>query len=149
VTTTGRIGHVIGHRPDVARAQLLYTSLHNQAAARMASAGPRARSRAARPASSVIRFRRAFLFGFAAKVSERLAAAAAAAKEGVPSSTALVLADRTARVDAWVEGTYGRLGTHRATAPGGAGWTAGEHAGGEADLRSAEAVPAPAKALDR
>jgi hypothetical protein len=149
VTPDGRVGHVIGHRPDVGRALLLYTSLHQQAATRVLEASPRPHGRSPRPASSVIRFRRAFLFGFAAQVAERLAAATAEAVDDGPTSAALVLADRTARVDAWVRRAHGRVGTHRATAPAGAGWDAGEAAGRAADLGTVAGVPAPAPALRR
>ena len=147
VSPTGRVGHVIGHRADVGRAVLLYTSLHGQAVARMVRARPASRRHLGRPAPSVVRFRRAFLFGFASMVSERLARASTVAAEAGPTSTAVVLADRTARVDAWVQGTYGRVSTHRASAPPGAGWKAGEEAGGDADLGSTAAMAPPARAL--
>jgi hypothetical protein len=147
VDTSGRLGHLIGHRSDVARAILLYTSLHAHAAARMAASAPRPRARGRQPASSVTRFRRSFLFGFAAKVGERLDEATGAARAAGPTSTALVLADRTARVDAWVERTYGRLGTHRAVGVGAAGWTAGAEAAADADLTTSDAVGRPRRAL--
>jgi hypothetical protein len=138
VTPDGRAGHVIGHRSDVARVLLLFGSLHAQAASRMAASGP---------TGNPIRYRRSFLFGFAAKVAERLDQVAEAVRQEASSSTALVLVDRSARVDAWVESTYGRLRLHRAAAPATDGWAAGEAAGEAADLRSSEAVPAPKRAL--
>jgi hypothetical protein len=96
----------------------------------------------------VVRFRRAFLFGFAASVGERLAVANQAAMVDVPASTALVLADRSARVDEWIRGAYGRVGTHRSGAAPGAGWEAGAAAGSTADLGGdGPAVGAPSRAI--
>jgi hypothetical protein len=150
-TPDGRLGHVIGYAPDVGRVQVLYTSLHAQAASRMATVGPGGPAGTGpgrRTPSTVVRFRRAFLFGFAATVGERLAAANQAAMADVPASTALVLADRTARVDDWIHGAYGRVGTHRSGAAPGAGWEAGASAGSAADLGGAgSAVGAPARAI--
>jgi hypothetical protein len=147
----GRVGHVIGHGTDVADALLLYGSLHAQAAARMAATTVAKRSGRGHTAA-VVRFRRSFLFGFAATVGERLAAAGEAARAQVPDSTALVLADRSARVDEWVDTNYGRLSTHRASGAGSTnGWAAGSQAATEADIRTGRggAVSGPAKALRR
>lgn len=143
----GRIGHLIGHRSDVDRALLLHHSLHAQAAAAMvaASSGPRRQSR---QASWVVRFRRSFLFGFATTAGERLAEANAAALAGEPSSTAIVLADRSARVDEWVRSTYGRLPSHRSSRSQSTnGWLAGSEAAADADLGGRGAVGAPTRAL--
>lgn len=141
----GRIGHLIGHRSDIDRALLLYHSLHAQAATRMAADGS---GRGRRQPSAAIRFRRSFLFGFATAVGERLAAASAAVRSAEPSSTALVLADRSARVDEFVRTTYGRLRSHRAAgARSTNGWEAGARAAAEADLGGRGAVGTPAPAL--
>jgi hypothetical protein len=115
----------------------------------MAAAGT-GRSPQGRHASHVVRFRRSFLFGFAATIGERLAAATAAAtaRASEPTSTALVLADRSARVDEWVDATYGRLGTHRSSlSASSGGWSAGSAAAADADLHADGAVPAPTRAL--
>ena len=133
----GRAAHVIGHRRDVVGALLLYTSLHAQAGAAMASS------------RGSVRFRRSFLFGFAATIGDRLAEAASAARAAAgPSTTAIVLADRVARVDAWVEANYGRLRTHRSSGGEAIGWAAGAEAASGADLSSGGgAVSGPAPAL--
>lgn len=143
----GRVGHLIGHRSDVDRALLLYDSLHAEAAAAMlvASTGERTQRR---QASSVVRFRRSFLFGFATTVGERLAAANAAVQAAEPASTALVLADRSAKVDEWVRSTYGRLSSHRSSGSMATnGWAAGSTAAADADLGGRGSVGRPARAL--
>jgi hypothetical protein len=110
-----------------------------------ASSGARKQSR---QASSVVRFRRSFLFGFATTVGERLAEANAAVRAHEPSSTALVLADRSARVDEWVRSTYGRLPSHRSSGSRSTnGWQAGSEAAADADLGGRSGVGAPARAL--
>jgi hypothetical protein len=143
----GRIGHLIGHRSDVDRALLLFHSLHAQAAARMVTASDAARG-GRRPASWVVRFRRSFLFGFAVTVGERLTEANAAVRADEPASTALVLADRSARVDEWVRTNYGRLSSHRSSGSSSTGgWHAGSRAAADADLGGRGAVAGPARAL--
>jgi hypothetical protein len=143
----GRIGHLIGHRSDVDRALLLHESLHAQAAAGMVAASEGQR-KAGRQASWVIRFRRSFLFGFATQVGERLAEANAAVRADEPTSTAIVLADRSARVDEWVRSTYGRLPSHRSSGSRSTnGWQAGSSAAADADLGGRGAVGRPARAL--
>jgi hypothetical protein len=143
----GRIGHLIGHRSDVDRVLLLFESLHAQAAVQMVAATS-GRRKPSRQASWVVRFRRSFLFGFAATVGERLAEAGAAVRAAEPSSTALVLADRSARVDEWVRSTYGRLPTHRsARSQSTNGWQAGSEAAADADLSGRGGVGSPARAL--
>ncbi|MBK9180390.1 MAG: DUF2786 domain-containing protein [Acidimicrobiales bacterium] len=135
----GRIGHLIGHRGDVERAEALFTSLLTQSAAEALAAPPRPGAPAA-----TVRWRRAFLFAYADEVGtalrqaeERAVAAAEAAppQAGTPS-VALVLADRGARVDAWVRDRYGRPGSMRPpralTDPAGA--RAGREAARRADL---------------
>ena len=143
----GRLGHLIGHRSDVDRALLLHESLHAQAAAGMVAATEGQR-RGPRQASWVIRFRRSFLFGFATKVGERLTEANDAVRVAEPASTAIVLTDRSARVDEWVRSTYGRLPSHRSSGSRSTnGWQAGSRAAADADLGARSAVARPARAL--
>jgi hypothetical protein len=143
----GRIGHLIGHRSDIDRALLLHDSLHAQAAVQMVAASD-AQRKGSRPASWVIRFRRSFLFGFATTIGERLAEANAIARADEPSSTAIVLADRSARVDEWVRSTYGRLASHRSSGSRSTnGWQAGTTAAADADLGGRGAVGRPTRAL--
>ena len=143
----GRIGHLIGHRSDIDRALLLFGSLHAQAAAAMVAASSGTRKQR-RQAAWVVRFRRSFLFGFATTVGERLAEANAAVRAAEPASTAIVLADRSARVDEWVRSTYGRLASHRSSGSQSTnGWQAGSVAAADADLGGRGAVGRPARAL--
>ncbi len=134
----GRIGHLIGHRGDVERAEALFTSLLTQSAAEALAPPPRPGG-----PSATVRWRRAFLFAYADEVGaalreaeERAVATAEAAPRAGTPSVALVLADRGARVDAWVRERYGRPGAMRPpralTDPAGA--RAGREAARRADL---------------
>lgn len=144
----GRVGQVIGHAADVARAEMLYTSLLVQATAAATAAPVDARS-----GLSTTSWRRNFLLGFARTTNDRLceateaavaeaearAAATNVAHEFVGqvagSSVALVLAERVDEVDAWIRAEHGRVGTARpARASSAAGWTQGRAAGKRADL---------------
>lgn len=134
----GRVAVLHGYGSDLARVEMLYTSLLVQATAEAA--------RVAVPAGSkTVSVRRSFLFGFASKVAERLAEANAAAARAAESdggaitgagagSVALVLADRRADVDDYVQRRYGRLGTLRRAAVSAAGYGEGQVAGARADL---------------
>ncbi|HET8930431.1 MAG TPA: DUF2786 domain-containing protein [Acidimicrobiales bacterium] len=135
----GRIAALHGYDSDLARVEMLYTSLLVQAtseASRMAV--PRG--------NKTVSVRRSFLFGFASKVGERLARANAAAAraadtagptaaaDGRAVSVAMVLADRRADVDDYVKQRYGRLGTLSAPRVSATGYGQGQTAGARADL---------------
>lgn len=142
----GRMGHVIGHRPDTEQVALLYTSLLVQAT-RAATHEPVPRGHRG------VTFRRGFLLGFAERVGERLMEQVRAAAESTPdvgdASVAVVLADRNAAVDSWVADQYGRLGRLGAAAPvSAAGVDRGTAAGNRADL-GGRAVDSPRVAIDR
>lgn len=128
--------HVFGHRSDLERAEVLFTSLLLQASTRMLSTPVPTWDH---PAA----FRRSWLAGFTAAVSRRLAeveaAAAATAEERASaggSSTALVLADRAVEVRDAAGSAYphARTGRSRLLSGGGAGQ--GFAAGQRADLGS-------------
>lgn len=161
----GRVGHLIGHRSDVTRTQVLYTSLLTQAtAAALTEPTPQGTAK--------ITFRRAFLFAFASRVDERLSearaaamahtAASAAANGDVDqdcsagdgtatagTSTAVVLADRAERVAHFVESRYPRIGSLRSaqSTASPAGRDAGRSAGDRADLGSGTPVGRARQAL--
>jgi len=161
-TRYGRVATVVGVADDCGRVELLYTSLLLQAT-RLAAAAWAARSveatagglgRRRRPAGNQVAWKREFLFGFGARVGQRLAALSEeAARPGDGSaggSVALVLADRTDRVDAWLARTHPRL---RSLAPasgftGHGGLAAGRSSADRADLGS-RAVAAGPRALRR
>jgi hypothetical protein len=128
---------VLGFASDRERAELLYTSLLLQAGTQLAGA----RSRWA--GESVAAYRRSWLHGFAVRVHRRLVEAEAeAAAEATtrPSSAAegrsvaLVLADRTARVDHAYAETFPQVARARRTTLSGSGFAAGDRAGARADL---------------
>lgn len=139
----GRVAILHGYETDLARVELLYTSLLVQATSEAARiVAPQGRS-----TTSV---RRSFLFGFSNRVGERLeksrrdAQASFDANRSVRSdatdaperSVALVLADRRADVDDYVRQRYGHLGTLRSSRVGIEGYGAGQAAGNRADLGS-------------
>ncbi len=140
----GRVAVLHGYEADLARVEMLYTSLLVQATS--------AASRVQVPrGAKTVSVRRSFLFGFSAKVGQRLADANAAAARAAESdasarpdgahgddrvSVALVLADRRADVDDYVQQRYGRLGTLRAPRVSATGYHQGEAAGARADLTS-------------
>jgi len=138
-TRNGRVATVVGVADDCDRVELLFTSLLLQAA-RLAGAAWAERPR--RPGASQVPWKREFMFGFAARVGERLAELAAlaavssdsraGADAGPSGSVALVLAQRSERVDDWVARAYPRL---RSLAPA-AGFTG--HGGLAAGRSSAE-----------
>lgn len=128
--------HVFGHRSDLERAEVLFTSLLLQASTRMlATPVPRREHAAA--------YRRSWLAGFTAAVSRRLAEAERAAREDAEeraasagSSTALVLADRDVEVLGAAESAYPHARTGRSRQLSGSGAGQGFAAGQRADLGS-------------
>jgi hypothetical protein len=125
--------HLFGHEADLVRVELLYTSLLVQTAiglARDASTAP--------PGEDLRAFRRSWLAGFALAVGQRLREAELQAEHSAENSggrsVALVLADRTAEVDAAVRERYPRLGTARRRRLSGSGFRQGRASGTQADL---------------
>ena len=129
----GTTALVAGFRSDLTATELLYHSLHTQAAARMAG------ERRGTPAATQ-QWRRAFLFGYAAEIDRMLAAAAQAAQaaraESHPSASALpVLRARQRQVDEFARVRFGRVvSARRPRAAVATGWEAGRQAAASADL---------------
>jgi hypothetical protein len=140
-TPTGTVAHVAGHVSDLDVVELMYHSLHTQAAARVAS------ERRATPAATQ-RYRRSFLFGYADRMGVLLAdtrrdaeaAVVASATEGSVATTEVATAqmaivDRSRRVDEFAKESFGRVRTARAPGPAQAsGWRAGVDAADRADV---------------
>ena len=138
----GRVAAVtlLGFGSDRARVELLYTSLLLQASGQLAVLRP------AWAGESVAAYRRSWLHGFAVRVHQRLveaeARAAAGAADpaarssppGAEQSVALVLADRTARVDQAYVDAFPQVGRARHTRLSGSGYAEGATAGARADL---------------
>ncbi|MDG4803809.1 DUF2786 domain-containing protein [Micromonospora sp. WMMD980] len=120
--------HLFGFASDLERVELLFTSLLVQAAHGLAGAAVPVGEH---PAA----FRRTWLAGFAQVVAERLRAAeaGAVAESGVPS-VALVLADRSDRVQRRLAEVYPRLRTAPRRRLAGGGFGPGAAAGRRADL---------------
>lgn len=126
----GTVAFVAGFRSDLRAVDLLYTSLHLQAAARMAA------SRRATSAATQ-QFRRSFLFGYAAQIGEMLAAAADdVGQQAHPAQSVLpALRARDRQVADFAKREFGRVrAARRPTAPTATGWTAGQQAAARADL---------------
>lgn len=134
-TPTGTVAYVAGHVSDLDLIEVMYTSLHAQAAARMSL------ERRATPAATQ-RHRRSFLFGYADRVAKSFDEARAAAQAGSPTPVAvdgtgrsLARLERVQQVDEFVGQRFGRVRTARSSA--GAelgGWSAGSAAAEQADL---------------
>ncbi|MHB1486393.1 MAG: DUF2786 domain-containing protein [Acidimicrobiales bacterium] len=147
LTTTGwegRIAIVIGHVSDTQSVEVLYTSLLVQATLGSGRLAPTGRS-------ATVTVRRNYLLGFAEAIGERLAEVNARAQEetpvppGVSGSVALVLADRSTRVDDWVRSSYPRLGRVDTITATRAGFSLGRADAQSADLhQSGLTRPSPA-----
>lgn len=131
----GTVAYCAGHRTDLDVVEVMYTSLHQQAASQMA--GIRRQTGAATQ-----RYRRSFLFGFAERIGELLADARrsvedssrAAAPERA-ASVDLVLRERSQRVDDFVRSEWGRVRAAGRVAPIGVdGWQRGTEAAERADV---------------
>ncbi|MET1072229.1 MAG: DUF2786 domain-containing protein [Umezawaea sp.] len=145
---------VLGFASDRARVELLYTSLLLQAGSQLAVLRP------AWVGESVAAYRRSWLHGFAVRVHERLVEAEARAAESAetaearasPSATgpsvAVVLADRTTRVDQAYAEVFPQIGRARRTQLSGSGYADGAHAGSRADLGGRPVAPNGRRALD-
>ncbi|MFR9777260.1 DUF2786 domain-containing protein [Micromonospora sp. MS34] len=134
---TGFAMHLFGFASDLERVELLFTSLLVQAAHGLAGTAVPAGEH---PAA----FRRTWLAGFAHVVADRLRAAEAGAVAGSGApSMALVLADRSDRVQRRLAEVYPRLRTAPARRLAGTGFGSGVEAGRRADLGGA-GVTAPA-----
>lgn len=140
--------HLFGHESDLARADLLFTSLLMQASTWLSRTPvPGLENKAA--------FRRSWLAGFRLAISRRLESSERRAESNAASraqrqgrAVGLVLADRSLEVDRALRDTYPRLGKVRSRQLSGTGMTGGWVAGQRADLggerlrnRDPEALP--------
>lgn len=126
----GTVALVAGFRSDLDTVELLYHSLHTQAASRMALV------RRATPAATQ-KFRRAFLFGYAAELQRMFGEAARLARHDTHPSSAAVpaLRARDRQVAEFVRQRFGRVVAARAPrAPQVGGFDAGRAAAASADL---------------
>jgi hypothetical protein len=134
-TPTGTVAYVAGHTSDLDLIEVMYTSLHAQASAQMAS------ERRSTPAATQ-RHRRSFLFGYADRVAKSFDEVRITAEASAPASDAadsasrsLARRERIQQVDEFMSKRFGRVRTARSSA--GAelgGWSAGSAAAERADL---------------
>jgi hypothetical protein len=130
VRDRGTTALVAGFHTDLDTVEMLYNSLHTQAASRMAA------ERRATPAATQ-QWRRSFLFGYAAQIRTMLKATAAeAVLRSHPSSAALpALRARDKRVDEYARQQFGRVvAARRPKAATATGWEAGKRAASRADF---------------
>ena len=132
-TPTGSVATLAGRRDDLSIVEVMYASLHQQAAAQMSEIR---RSTGA----ATQRYRRAFLFGFATRVGELLAEARAeverseSARSGT-NTTELVLRERRERVDEFAKESWGRVrSASRPSAISADGFAGGVAAANHADV---------------
>jgi hypothetical protein len=134
-TPTGTIAYVAGHACDLDVVEVMYTSLHAQAASQMSA---ERRGTAAATQS----FRRSFLFGYADRVAKSFDEVRRAAEAASPTTMAfdgggqsLAALARSRRVDEFVGQRFGRVRTARSAAGAEVtGWSAGSVAAERADL---------------
>ena len=135
-TPTGTVAHVAGHVSDLDVVEVMYHSLHGQAAAQMAS-------ERRTTSAATQRFRRSFLFGYADRMGVLLADSRRDAEAAVVESATddrvaanqVAIIERSRRVDEFAKESFGRVRTARA--PGAAqvnGWKAGAAAADRADV---------------
>ena len=126
----GTTAYVAGFRGDLDTTEVLYSSLHAQAAGRMANVH--------RPTGAATqRWRRSFLFGYAHEVSLMLASSRAEAERTMGQSTDWLpaLRSRDQRVAEFAATQFGRVVAARApSAATVSGWNAGRSAAQRADL---------------
>lgn len=129
----GTMALVAGFRSDLTSTELLYQSLHTQAAGRMSA------ERRGTPAATQ-QWRRAFLFGYATEIDRMLSDAAVAAQadraRAHPSGSALpALRARQRQVDEFARRRFGRVvSARRPKAAVATGWDAGRRAASVADI---------------
>lgn len=131
-TPAGMIAYLAGFASDVEIVELLYHSLHQQAASQMAGI-----SRGTGAATQ--RFRRSFLMGFASRIGALLDSTEHEAGRGraatTVESTAVALRERSEQVDQFVRAEFGRVRSAAAATPAHAtGWHAGAAAAERADV---------------
>jgi hypothetical protein len=145
----GTTATVAGYESDLAVTDVLYTSLHTQAASQRAAVRRRT------PAATQ-RWRRSFLFGFATHVADLLAAARVEAaathgpgdRERRSGDTLPDVQARAQRVRQFAAQSFGRVVAARPPAPAQVtGWRDGHRAAGAADLGRSHI--ADRKALNR
>lgn len=133
VFTTGQrgtTGMVAGFRSDLDAVELLFTSLHAQAASRMAA-------ERRRTGAATQRWRRSFLFGYAHEVRSMLARTEAQtlARHESDRSSLPAMRARAERVAEYAASAFGRVSAARpVTAPTANGYVAGKAAASRADL---------------
>jgi hypothetical protein len=126
--------HLFGYESDLARAELLYTSLLLQASSQL-------QRTSAPPWENVAAYRRSWLAGFTSAVVRRLRDLEARAASEVPGSVSttgrsvsLVLADRSVAVRSALEQEYPHLRKAQPRSLSGSGGRSGYLAGQRADL---------------
>ncbi len=130
---TGTVALVAGFRSDLDVVEMMYTSLHQQAATQMAQ-------QRRGTAAATQRFRRSFLFGFANRIGEVLDSPGTQGHSnsqptGGQSQRALIMQSREQRLDDYAAAQFGPVRSARAPrAAQAAGWGAGSDAAGRADV---------------
>ncbi|MEM8621615.1 MAG: DUF2786 domain-containing protein [Actinomycetota bacterium] len=127
--STGMIAYAAGFESDLQVVEAMYASLHQQAAGQMNDI------RRSTPAATQ-RWRRSFLFGFAARIGDVLAEARAEVEDAPAAATALpALRARRERIDEHAAEAFGPVRSARpARAAQASAWKAGVAAANGADV---------------
>ncbi len=134
-TPTGTVAYVAGHVSDLDVVEVMYTSLHAQAASQMSAAR---RSTGA----ATQRYRRSFLFGYADRVAKSFDDVRTAAADAASADVAVdrdgrspARLERGRRVEEFVSERFGRVRAARGAAGAEVtGWSAGSDAAARADI---------------
>ena len=139
-STEGAVAKLAGFMSDLDATVVLYESLHLQAASRMGAV------RRATPAATQ-RWRRAFLFGYAARVREILGEARRDVEEHTPTPSGTTLPDlpgRVAQVSEFAKTAFGRVvPASRPAAAVAGGWQRGHREASSADVGRARLAARP------
>lgn len=125
---------LVGHESDVARAVMLLTSLQLQVVSAQREWWKTFHAKAYLSQNEKFKARRQFIMSFGVVVGRRLGELHAKTVEQTGVGTELVLADRGARVDAWVQSTMGKVRKGRSVAGSYHGQEEGRAAGQRASL---------------
>ncbi len=137
---------IVGFESDMDRAEMIVNSILTQCVVALAEFGKNLWPNLS--ASQKYNERRSFIFAYGYTVGDRIAATRQRKVQETTTSTALVLVDRSAKVDTWVDDNMkvGRARNRRYTYDGS---EAGRAAGARADIGQTATTGTTARALGR
>lgn len=137
-SSTEQYLYFIGFESDVSRVISLFESLRMQVTAARTAWWKNYTDKDYMTNNQQFLAKRQFIMSFASEVERRLVAMRTTEEEKVEPGTALVLVDRSAKVDDWMSENYPRLGHGRQINRSSAGASEGRAAGRNANLGGSE-----------